>query len=48
VDTTTLHEIVKTASDLRLLLYGLVLAILLFARERYDLSWPSLFRRTQP
>jgi thiosulfate dehydrogenase [quinone] large subunit len=30
------------------LLYGLVLAILLFARERYDLSWPSLFRRTQP
>ena len=20
----------------------------LFARERYDLSWPSLFRRTQP
>ena len=30
------------------LLYGLVLAILLFARERYDLSWPSLFRRAQP
>jgi thiosulfate dehydrogenase [quinone] large subunit len=28
------------------LLYGLVLALLLFARERYDLSWPSLFRLT--
>jgi thiosulfate dehydrogenase [quinone] large subunit len=28
------------------LLYGLVLAILLFAHERYDLCWPSLFRRT--
>lgn len=27
------------------LLYGLVLAGLLFARERYDLSWPALFRR---
>jgi thiosulfate dehydrogenase [quinone] large subunit len=27
------------------LLYGLVLAILLFARERYDLSWPGLLRR---
>lgn len=26
------------------LLYGLVLAILLFGREHYDLSWPSLFR----
>jgi thiosulfate dehydrogenase [quinone] large subunit len=27
------------------LLYALVLAILLFARSRYDLSWPALFRR---
>jgi thiosulfate dehydrogenase [quinone] large subunit len=27
------------------LLYGLVLAVLLFARERYDLSWPSLLGR---
>jgi thiosulfate dehydrogenase [quinone] large subunit len=27
------------------LLYGLVLFVLLFARERYDLSWPALFRR---
>jgi thiosulfate dehydrogenase [quinone] large subunit len=27
------------------LLYGLVLAALLFARERYDLSWPAHFRR---
>jgi thiosulfate dehydrogenase [quinone] large subunit len=26
------------------LLYGLILAILLFARERYDLSWPGLFQ----
>jgi thiosulfate dehydrogenase [quinone] large subunit len=25
------------------LLYGLILAILLFARHRYDLSWPNLF-----
>ena len=23
--------------------YGLILAVLLFARSRYDLSWPSLF-----
>ena len=27
------------------LTYGLVLGILLFARVRYDLSWPGLFRR---
>ncbi len=27
------------------LLYGLVLAILLFARNPYDLSWPQLFAR---
>ena len=27
------------------LLYGLILAILLFARERYDISWPAVFRR---
>jgi thiosulfate dehydrogenase [quinone] large subunit len=27
------------------LLYGLVLAVLLFLRERYDLSWPALIRR---
>jgi len=27
------------------LLYALVLAILLFARTPYDLSWPDLFRR---
>ncbi len=26
------------------LLYGLVLAVLLFGRERLDLSWPALFR----
>ena len=26
------------------LLYALVLAILLFARQRYDLTWPELFR----
>jgi len=26
------------------LLYGLVLAVLLFARQRYDLSWPTLVR----
>lgn len=25
------------------LIYGLVLAVLLFARERYDLSWPGVF-----
>jgi thiosulfate dehydrogenase [quinone] large subunit len=27
------------------LTYGLILAVLLFARARYDLSWPQLFRR---
>jgi thiosulfate dehydrogenase [quinone] large subunit len=27
------------------LLYGLVLAVLLFARSRFDLSWADLFRR---
>ena len=27
------------------LMYGLVLFVLLFARERYDLSWPALFSR---
>jgi thiosulfate dehydrogenase [quinone] large subunit len=27
------------------LMYGLVLSILLFARERYDLSWPARLRR---
>jgi thiosulfate dehydrogenase [quinone] large subunit len=27
------------------LVYGLVLAALLFARQQYDLSWPALFRR---
>jgi thiosulfate dehydrogenase [quinone] large subunit len=27
------------------LLYGLVLAVLLFARDRYDLSWPALFQQ---
>jgi thiosulfate dehydrogenase [quinone] large subunit len=27
------------------MLYGFILAILLFARERYDLSWPQFFRR---
>lgn len=27
------------------LMYGLVLFLLLFARERYDLSWPQFFRR---
>jgi thiosulfate dehydrogenase (quinone) large subunit len=27
------------------LMYGLVLFILLFARERYDLSWPALLSR---
>jgi thiosulfate dehydrogenase [quinone] large subunit len=29
------------------LLYGLVLAVLLFLRQRYDLSWPGLFARGQ-
>ncbi len=28
------------------LLYGLILAILLFAREHYDISWPAVFRRS--
>jgi thiosulfate dehydrogenase [quinone] large subunit len=28
------------------LVYGLVLAILLFLRERYDLSWPAFFKRS--
>jgi thiosulfate dehydrogenase [quinone] large subunit len=27
------------------LMYGLVLFVLLFARERYDLSWPGLLSR---
>jgi thiosulfate dehydrogenase (quinone) large subunit len=27
------------------LLYGLVLALLLYGRERLDLSWPQVFRR---
>jgi thiosulfate dehydrogenase [quinone] large subunit len=30
------------------LLYGLILAILLFAREPYDLSWPAYFCRSKP
>ena len=30
------------------MLYGLILAILLFARERYDLSWPAYLRRSTP
>jgi thiosulfate dehydrogenase (quinone) large subunit len=29
------------------LLYGLVLAVLLFTRERYDLSWTGLLRSTR-
>jgi thiosulfate dehydrogenase [quinone] large subunit len=28
------------------LIYGLVLAVLLFARQKYDLSWPRVFRRS--
>jgi thiosulfate dehydrogenase [quinone] large subunit len=28
------------------LLYALVLFVLFFARERYDISWPALFRRS--
>jgi thiosulfate dehydrogenase [quinone] large subunit len=28
------------------LVYGLVLAALLFARQRYDLPWPRVFRRS--
>jgi thiosulfate dehydrogenase [quinone] large subunit len=27
------------------LTYAFILAVLLFARERYDISWPGLFRR---
>jgi len=30
------------------LLYGLTLAILLFGRHRYDLSWPDFLRRPRP
>jgi thiosulfate dehydrogenase (quinone) large subunit len=30
------------------LMYGLVLFVLLFARERYDLSWPELLGRGKP
>jgi thiosulfate dehydrogenase [quinone] large subunit len=30
------------------LVYGVVLAILLFGRQQYDLSWPQLFHRTRP
>ena len=30
------------------MLYGLILAILLFAREPYDLSWPAYLRRSRP
>lgn len=29
------------------LVYGIVLTALLFARERYDISWPALFRCTR-
>ena len=29
------------------MLYGLILCILLFARQRYDLSWPGVFTRTR-
>ena len=29
------------------LVYGIVLSALLFARERHDISWPALFRRTR-
>lgn len=28
------------------LMYGLILAILYFTRDRYDLTWPKLFRQT--
>jgi thiosulfate dehydrogenase [quinone] large subunit len=28
------------------LLYGLILAALLFGRQQYDLTWPQLFRRS--
>jgi len=30
------------------MLYGLILAILLFARKPYDLSWPACLRRSHP
>ena len=30
------------------LVYGVVLFLLLFLRERYDLSWPSLFQVERP
>jgi thiosulfate dehydrogenase [quinone] large subunit len=30
------------------LLYGLVLAALLFARQQYDFSWPAFFIRSRP
>jgi thiosulfate dehydrogenase [quinone] large subunit len=30
------------------LVYGVVLAFLLFARQQYDLTWPQLFRRRDP
>jgi thiosulfate dehydrogenase [quinone] large subunit len=30
------------------LLYGLILAILLFAHQRYDLSWPQILRAPRP
>jgi thiosulfate dehydrogenase [quinone] large subunit len=30
------------------LLYGLILAALLFGRQQYDLTWPQLFRRSGP
>jgi thiosulfate dehydrogenase [quinone] large subunit len=29
------------------LIYGIVLAALLFARERYDTTWPALLRRAR-
>jgi len=43
---TTLKQDWATASTQ--LLYGLVLALLLFARERYDPSWRSLLRLSKP
>jgi thiosulfate dehydrogenase [quinone] large subunit len=39
----TLKQDWSTASSQ--LIYGLVLAALLFGRQRYDLSWPALFSR---
>ena len=35
-----------TAAGMQML-YGLILCILLFARQRYDLSWPGLFTRAR-